>query len=59
VKEMKKLKLPVPSYGYQSNKQVWFIYFEGNDDIEKARQQRVELTKRDMYKGAWLLTIHQ
>jgi hypothetical protein len=59
VKEMKKLKLPIPSYGYQSNKQFWFVYFDGSDDIEKARQKRDELGKHDMYKSAWLLTIHQ
>jgi hypothetical protein len=59
VKEMKKLKLPVPSYGFQSNKQFWFVYFDGSDDIEKARQKRDELGKHDMYKSAWLLTIHQ
>ena len=59
VKEMKKLNLPVPSYGYQSNRQFWFVYFDGSDDIEMARQRRDELAKHDMYKSAWLLTIHQ
>jgi hypothetical protein len=59
VKEMKKLKLPVPSYGYQSNKQFWFVYFEASDDIEGARLKRNELRQNDMYKSAWLLTIHQ
>jgi hypothetical protein len=58
-KEMKKLKLPVPSYGYQSNKQFWLVYFDGSDDIDKARQKRDELGKHDMYRSAWLLTIHQ
>ena len=59
VEEMKKLKLPVPSYGYQSNKQFWFVYFDGSDDIEQSRQKRDELKKHDLYKTAWLLTIHQ
>jgi hypothetical protein len=59
VKEMKKLNLPVPVYGYQSNKKFWFVYFDGSDDIERARQKRNELAKHDMYKSAWLLTIHQ
>ena len=59
VKEMKKLNLPVPSYGYQSNKQFWFVYFEASDGIESARLKRNELRKNDLYKSAWLLTIHQ
>jgi hypothetical protein len=59
VKEMKKLKLPVPSYAYQSTKGFWFVYFDGSDDIEQSRQKRDELGKYEMYKSAWLLTIHQ
>lgn len=59
VKEIKKEKLPVPKYGYQSNQKFWFIYFDGNDDIEMARQRRNELAQHDMFKAAYLLTIHQ
>lgn len=59
IKEIKKEKLPVPKYGYQSNQKFWFIYFDGNEDIEQARAKREELIVHAMFKGAYLLTIHQ
>jgi hypothetical protein len=59
IADIKKLEIPVPAYGYQSNQSFWLIYFDVNDDIEQASQKRNEYKKHDLYKSAYLLTIHQ
>ena len=59
IKEYLKLKCPEPAYGYVSNKKLWYLYFEGEDDIEKAKLIRDNYRKNKMFKDAWLLTVHQ
>lgn len=59
MEELKRLEHPVPSYGYLSNTQLWYLFFGGKDDIETAHQERDKYRKMKMFKNAWLLTVHQ
>ena len=45
------------SYGYLSEKQLWYVYIYKSDDINQARDERDKYRKLRMFKDAWLLTI--
>lgn len=49
-----------PTYGYLSIKQYWVLVGSpATDDIESAKLLRNDMRKMQIFKDAWLLTVHQ
>ncbi|HEU5146364.1 MAG TPA: PorP/SprF family type IX secretion system membrane protein [Chryseosolibacter sp.] len=45
------------SFGYLTEKKLWYVWIYRSDDIEQARVERDKFRKLRMFKDAWLLTI--
>ena len=45
------------SFGYLTEKQLWYVWIYRSDDIDQARVARDNYRKLRMFKDAWLLTI--
>ena len=59
IEDLKKLGFTETGYGYLSNRGRWFIYLARRDDIEAAKRARDKYQKSEMFKDAWLLTVHE
>lgn len=45
-------------YGYISERQIWYVHIEATNNLEEARKQRDKYRMMNMFKDAWLLTVH-
>lgn len=45
------------SFGYLTEKKLWYVWIFRSDDIDQARVERDKFRKLRMFKDAWLLTI--
>ena len=45
------------SFGFLTEKQLWYVWIYRSDDIDQARVERDKYRKLRMFKDAWLLTI--
>jgi len=45
-------------YGYLTNKAIWYVHFEGTDNLEEAKATREKYRKIKLFRDAWLLTVH-
>lgn len=59
IQEFKKLDLPIPTYGYQSNKGFWLVSFNVEGDIPDLQEAHKKYVAHSLYKSAWLLTVHE
>ena len=53
-----KLGFPDVDYGYLTNKAIWYVHFEGTDNLEEAKATREKYRKIKLFRDAWLLTVH-
>ncbi|MFZ9982386.1 MAG: PorP/SprF family type IX secretion system membrane protein [Cyclobacteriaceae bacterium] len=55
---IKGLGFPDVDYGYLTNKSIWYVHFEGTDNLEEAKATREKYRKIKLFRDAWLLTVH-
>lgn len=45
-------------YGYLTNKLIWYVHFEGTDNLDEAKATREKYRRIKLFRDAWLLTVH-
>jgi len=56
---LKKLGFSEVDYGFISEKSLWYVHISRSNNINAARTDRDKYRKMNMFKDAWLLTVHQ
>lgn len=56
---LRKLGFTTSDYGFISERQIWYVHISESNDINKAKADRDTYRKMNMFKDAWLLTVHE
>ncbi len=54
-----KLGFSSSDYGFISERNLWYVHISESNDINQARADRDKYRKMNMFKDAWLLTVHE
>ncbi|HNP95360.1 MAG TPA: PorP/SprF family type IX secretion system membrane protein [Cyclobacteriaceae bacterium] len=56
---LRELGFDASDYGFISERQIWYVHISESNDINQARADRDRYRKMNMFKDAWLLTVHE
>ena len=56
---LRKLGFEGTDYGFISERNIWYVHISESNDINEARADRDKYRKMNMFKDAWLLTVHE
>jgi Bacteroidetes-specific putative membrane protein len=51
------LGFSISDFGYQTERNLWYVYLGETDDLDMAKRERDKYRKMKMFKDCWLLTV--
>jgi hypothetical protein len=55
----KEMEVKGTNFGYVSVKNLWYTYLSKHADMESAKESLASYRENKLYKGSWLLTVHE